>query len=217
MSIWDTRTDYGKHALEENNLPSNPADLAQQWIQSALAAELPEPNAMALSTIDAEGFPATRIVLLREQIGDSYRFFTNYNSHKGEELAKNTKASLLFFWSTLERQIRVTGHCEKIPAADSDKYFASRPRDSQLGAWASPQSEIIASRTQLDEHIEMLRRQYPNEVPRPPHWGGYALTALKYEFWQGQKSRLHDRVIYTQTKDSAATSQLVWLTNRLAP
>lgn len=213
MSIWDARSNYGKHHLPDEGLPENPAELTAQWLEDALQAKLPDANAMALSTINAAGYPATRVVLLRDQHGHAYHFFTNYNSHKGRELAQNPKASLMFFWQPLERQMRITGTCEKISAADSDAYFASRPRDSQLSAWASTQSEAIQNREYLDEQMKHYAAQFPETVPRPPHWGGYALIAIEYEFWQGQASRLHDRIIYQQSPTDAQR----WLTNRLAP
>lgn len=216
MSIWDSRTDYGKHALEEQNLPDDPADLASQWLTQAMDADLQDANAMALSTVTAAGYPATRIVLLRAHDEHTYRFFTNYDSNKGQELAQNAKACALFYWPTLERQIRITGECQKVSEADSDAYFASRPRGSQLGAWVSPQSEIILNRAQLLEGVEKLEAKYPEVVPRPPNWGGYVLVAKEYEFWQGQRSRLHDRIRFRLTHESDEALP-TWASCRLAP
>lgn len=213
MSIWNSRSNYGKQRLDVEDLPENPADMAQKWIDDAVAAGVPDANAMALSTVTASGFPSTRIVLLRAQKSHAYRFFTNYQSHKGQDIAQNNKACLLFFWQPLERQIRITGYCEKLPEQDSDEYFASRPRDSQLSAWASHQSEALENRDALSAQMKIYENKFPDVVPRPDYWGGYALIATEYEFWQGQPSRLHDRFHFTPNPEDDTQ----WLTKRLAP
>lgn len=213
MSIWDARSDYGKQELDAHHLPDDPAQLVEKWLSEAIAAGVPDANAMALSTVTAAGFPATRIVLLREQKSHEFRFYTNYESHKGQALAQNNKACLLFFWQPLERQIRITGHCERLSRQDSDTYFNSRPRASQLSAWASHQSEPIANREALMEKMAVYDKQFPDTVPRPDYWGGYGLVATEYEFWQGQANRLHDRFLYS----AAPENPTQWLTKRLAP
>lgn len=211
-SLRDVRRDFNMGSLDETNLPVDPFDLFLNWKNHAAASNLPDYNAMSLATIDADGFPSSRIVLLREASPNSLCFYTNYQSSKGHDLALNPKASLLFFWPTLERQIRIRGVTEKLSARQSDAYFASRPRDSQIGAWSSPQSEVVASRGFLDENFARYEENFKSDpsIPRPPHWGGYRLTPATYEFWQGRPSRMHDRFRASFVSGS-------WQWDRLAP
>ena len=178
----------------------NPFQLFQTWYQEAYDAKATEPNAFTLSTVDQDLKPSSRILFLRDFDETGFTFFTNYNSKKGKDLLLNPFASLLFFWPTLERQIRIEGEIEKASNQVSDAYFASRPKSSQIGAWASQQSEKLNSRSDLEERITRLNDKYPNEVPRPPHWGGYVLKASRFEFWQGRASRLHDRIIFDKSE-----------------
>ena len=211
-SLRDVRRNFSKGSLDETNLPVHPFDLLLNWKNYAATSNQLDYNAMSLATIDADGFPTSRIVLLREASQDGLCFYTNYHSSKGLDLALNPKASLLFFWPSLERQIRIKGVTEKLSAAQSDSYFASRPRDSQIGAWSSPQSEIVASREFLDQNFAIYAEKFKSEqsVPRPPHWGGYRLAPATYEFWQGRPSRMHDRLRATLVSG-------VWRWDRLAP
>ncbi len=198
--------------LLEQDLPENPFSLFSSWFEDAKASEIILVNAMTLSTVGLDGKPASRTVLLKDVENEAFVFFTNYQSQKGKELQKVPAASLLFSWVPLERQVRIDGPVEKVSAAESDAYFATRPRGSQLGAWASPQSEIIADRTALDRAVEKAEYQYANHpVPRPPHWGGYRVVPDAIEFWQGQASRLHDRIRYKKDRNSH------WIFERLAP
>lgn len=211
-SLRDVRRNFSKGSLDETNLPVHPLDLLLNWKNYAATSNQLDYNAMSLATIDADGFPTSRIVLLREASQDGLCFYTNYHSSKGLDLALNPKASLLFFWPSLERQIRIRGVTEKLSAAQSDSYFASRPRDSQIGAWSSPQSEIVASREFLDQNFARYAEKFKSEqsIPRPPHWGGYRLAPATYEFWQGRPSRMHDRLRATLVSG-------VWRWDRLAP
>ena len=206
------RRDYSQGSLLESDLPEHPMDLLRGWLQYALDQNVPDANAMSLATLDADGYPTGRIVLLRDTTPQGLHFFTNYQSAKGREIAVEPKASVNFFWSTIERQIRVRGHLEKLSARDSDEYFASRPRASQIGAWASPQSDVIPDRAFLDRQMNDIRHRFEHEasVPRPPHWGGYRLIPNQFEFWQGRPSRLHDRM-------RAKLENNNWLWQRLAP
>jgi pyridoxamine 5'-phosphate oxidase len=188
----------------------------EQWFADAVSAQVPEPNAMTLATSGAEGDPSARIVLLKGADERGFTFFTNYGSRKGHDLAARPRAALLFFWPELERQIRIEGSVSKVDAAESAEYFAGRPRASQLGAWASPQSEPIAGRSVLESRFAELADRYreaSEPVPRPPHWGGYRLAPESIEFWQGRASRLHDRIRYRRTRAHPP----VWIVERLAP
>ncbi len=207
-----SRREFTSGVLLEAVIPGDPLDLLLDWYKAAVDRNVPDANAMSLSTIDLDGYPVSRIVLLRDAAKDGLSFFTNYQSRKGLEIAANPKAGAQFFWQPLERQVRVRGRIVKVPEAESDAYFASRPRESQIGAWASRQSEVIASRDVLEQAVETYKETFKSmdAVPRPPHWGGYRLVPDIYEFWQGRPSRLHDRLRAT-LKNGA------WCWERLSP
>ncbi len=198
--------------LHETEVDSNPFRQFQLWLDEAIAARLPQPLGMALATATVDGRPSVRMVLLRGLDERGFAFFTNYESRKAQELEANPQAALVFYWAELDRQIRIEGIVERISAEESDVYFRSRERGSRLGAWASPQSQVIASRDFLEQRMEELTARYADdEVPRPPYWGGYRLIPAVIEFWQGQPSRLHDRLRYRRCEGSS------WLLERLAP
>ncbi|MCX6123395.1 MAG: pyridoxamine 5'-phosphate oxidase [Proteobacteria bacterium] len=207
-----TRRDYGSSILEEGELPQSPIELLRNWVDQAIASGIGDANAMDLATIDDEGFPTSRIVLLRGITDDGLTFFTNYDSAKGSQLEHLPKASANFFWTSLERQVRVRGIAQKLTGVDSDKYFSSRPRESQIGAWASPQSTVISGRDELDSLFakKLLEFSKIKNIPRPTNWGGYSLKPDRIEFWQGRPSRLHDR-LKCELKDDK------WCWSRLAP
>lgn len=209
----DIRREYILHSLDETHIKDNPIDQFSTWWQEILRSNIDEANAMTLVTASVQARPSARIVLLKEFDDDGFVFFSNYLSRKGEEIAANPQAGLLFFWKELERQVRIEGLIEPIQAEASDAYFQSRPVGSRIGAWASPQSKPIASRKELELQVEQYCRLYPdNQIPRPPHWGGYRLRPDLVEFWQGRPSRLHDRICYTRIPDSSN-----WRIERLAP
>ena len=213
MNLRDRRIQYETAGLNFDDLDESPVQQWHAWYVEAAEAELPEPNAMAISTIDAEGMPDSRIVLVRGVDDDGLTFFGNYNSAKGQQLDANPVASAVFPWIGLHRQVRVRGTVELLPRHESDAYFASRPRDSQLGAWASPQSEVINGRDILNErHAEFAEKFAGVEVLRPPHWGGWLLVPEVFEFWQGRPNRLHDRFRYR--RDDVTQD---WVIERLAP
>jgi pyridoxamine 5'-phosphate oxidase len=204
------RQDYLNAELSENDVLPNPLSQFAQWFGEAQNAQVAEPNAMTLATVNATGQPSARIVLIKEARNDGVVWFTNYQSRKGADLLHNAQAALLFFWQPLERQVRFEGVVERVSAAESDAYYHSRPVNSRLGAWSSPQSDIITSREVLETNLAHYAAEFGNEPPRPPHWGGYILKPTYVEFWQGRASRLHDRVAY-RLVDGA------WQIVRLAP
>lgn len=207
------RQEYRKGQLLESDVPRDPVELFETWIRDAVAAQLPEPHAMTLATADKEtGQASSRIVLLRGSGPQGFVFYTNYESRKGKELRNNPKASLTFFWAALERQVRVEGTAALLDADASDAYFASRPRESQLGAWASNQSAVLDSRSTLDRDFAIMEQRFEGlSIPRPGTWGGFALAPENIEFWQGRPGRLHDRLRYRRKKDGS------WLLERLSP
>ena len=208
--IKDYRTDYGKQELNRKDLPENPIQLFDAWMQEAMDTVEKDANAVTLSTVGADGFPSTRMVLLKEVREEGFVFFTNYNSQKGQEMEENPKVALNFFWPALERQVRVQGIVEKVSEAESDVYFKTRPYKSQVGAWASEQSSVIDSRNEIVKRFALFAAKYLTNVPRPPHWGGYLIKPHKIEFWQGRSSRLHDRFSFSFVEGK-------WTVDRLAP
>lgn len=209
-SLADLRKNYSLGALDITDVHPDPIQQFHHWFDQALAAKLPEPNAMTVATADAQGRPAARIMLIKGVDERGFVFFTNYESRKGHELAANPRASLLFFWIELERQVSIEGAVEKISAADSDEYFASRPLGSRIGAWVSAQSQPLESRAVLEARERELAAKYGEHPPRPPHWGGFRVVPDRIEFWQGRPSRLHDRIVYTRAGDA-------WKIGRLSP
>ena len=210
MDIASLRKSYERDELDEASAAADPLNQFQLWLQQALNAQLPEPNAMTLATVGADGRPSTRVVLIKGCDERGIVWYSNYRSRKGQELAAHPLAALQFHWVELERVVRIEGRVTQVDAAESDAYFASRPLYSRLGAWASPQSEVISSRAVLVANAAQVAIKHALQPPRPPHWGGYRLQADRWEFWQGRKSRLHDRLRY-RLEDSA------WVRERLAP
>ncbi len=210
-SLQNLRQEYRSAELLEQDIDQNPIDQFKMWFQQALDAKIYEPNVMTLATASPEGVPSARIVLLKGFDEQGFVFYTNYESHKGRELQENPHAALVFFWAELERQVRIEGIVSKVDPDLSTSYFHSRPQGSQIGALVSPQSQVINSREELENHIIILKQQYADqEIPRPDHWGGYVLNPTTIEFWQGRPSRLHDRIRYKLVDGN-------WIINRLAP
>ncbi|WP_019936610.1 pyridoxamine 5'-phosphate oxidase [Bordetella sp. FB-8] len=209
MPLSDLRQSYEKSVLLEAEACASPFEQFQRWFDQALAAKVPEPNAMTLATVGPNGQPSARIVLIKGADAHGFTFFTNYESRKGEELAGNPRATLLFFWQPLERQVRIEGRVEQVPAHESDLYFNSRPAGSRIGAWASQQSRPT-TREALEAREREFRARYGDQPPRPAHWGGYRLVPDCFEFWQGRPSRLHDRLRYQPEGQG-------WKIDRLAP
>lgn len=205
------RVNYNRSELLESQAGNDPMALFQQWFAEAIADEVEEPNAMVLSTVGLDGFPNSRVVLLKELTAQGFIFYTNFQSQKGQEIAAFPHVSLVFNWLKLQRQVRVRGHVSRLSSAEAETYFATRPVESQLGAWASDQSEIVESRDALEERYRKMAAQFAHQpIPKPPHWGGYAVEATELEFWQGREGRLHDRLQFTQNEGA-------WVVNRLMP
>lgn len=212
VNVADIRTDYKKEKLNIHEVNENPIVQFENWLQQALNAEIPEATSMIVSTVDKQGLPASRVVLLKGIENGSFIFYTNYDSRKGKQIAANPNLAITFFWPQLERQVNIVGTAAKVADEVSDQYFSSRPRKSQLGAWTSDQSTSIPSRTFLKRKFMTYALKYlGKKVARPPHWGGYAVTPTRIEFWQGRPSRLHDRIQYARKDDN------LWTIERLSP
>lgn len=211
--LGNLRKSYEKDSLNEADVPETPMELFQSWFSDAQDHPgIEEANAMSLATVAPDGFPRTRIVLLKQFSREGFQFFTNYESEKGKAMAANPKVCLSFFWPALERQVIISGEAQPISAEDSDRYFQSRPRGSRLGAIASDQSTVIPNREYLEEKISALESRFEGmEIPRPAHWGGYQVAPREFEFWQGRQNRLHDRIRYRASGESR------WIVERLSP
>jgi pyridoxamine 5'-phosphate oxidase len=211
MDLFDLREEYSNELLDEASVPTNPQELFQMWFKQAQDVKIYEPNAFVLATADKNSTPQARVLLLKAYNDLGLSFFTNYNSNKGKQLFDNPQAAMVFYWGELERQVRITGGVEQLPEIESDKYFETRPIGSRLGAWASPQSQVIENRSWLEaKHFEFRQQFKHGEVPRPKNWGGYILIPDTIEFWQGRPNRLHDRIEYFRDGE-------VWKIRRLAP
>lgn len=206
----DIRGKYSEYELNKLNIDKDPYKQFSLWMDEVLKINIIEPNAMVLSTSDENNFPSSRVVLLKEVKDGAFVFYTNYESKKGHDLTINPKASLLFFWRELGRQIRLSGKVIRTSKEESENYFSSRPYESRISAWASKQSSIILDRKFLEDKFEEVKKEYNKEVPLPPFWGGYKLSPNRFEFWQGRENRLHDRIVYIKNKD-------IWDIVRLSP
>lgn len=205
------RQEYAAGSLNETNMPLNPMEMFNVWMDSAINSGLTEPNAMTVATSTLDGKPSARVLLLKEVNDNGFVFFTNYLSRKGRELGVNPEVALVFDWHDIERQVRVEGKAEKLPEDESEAYFNVRPEDAKIGAWASPQSKIVKDRDELEKHLEEIEEQFEGmPVHRPSHWGGYLIRPTVIEFWQGRPSRMHDRLVYYKTEEG-------WTMHRLAP
>lgn len=212
------RVGYARPGLDEAQAPDDPLDLFARWFAEIAAAGVPEPNAMVVATVGADGWPAARTVLLKGYDAAGLRFFTNTESAKAAELAARPRAALVFPWHPAQRQVRVTGPVEGLPADVVAAYFATRPREAQLGAWASPQSAVVADRAELDRRLAEVAERFPEDtpVPVPPHWGGYRVVPVSWEFWAGRAGRLHDRLRYVRP-EAPVSGTTAWTRTRLAP
>ena len=206
----DIRKQYIFSTLDKQNILRNPFDQFDLWLLEALESEQLEPTAMILSTVDEKGQPHSRVVLLKDSTVKGFVFYTNYEGHKAQQMAQNNQVSLLFFWPTLERQVRITGTVKKISKTLSSAYFLSRPLDSKIGAWTSPQSQVIHHKDFLNQQFRYYQEKFGEDVPRPPHWGGYIVKPETFEFWQGRENRLHDRLFFIIESGE-------WAIKRLAP
>jgi pyridoxamine 5'-phosphate oxidase len=212
QNIADLRKEYSRATLDISNVLTDPVKQFEKWFEEAVQAGVTEPNAMHLATVNEQGKPSSRIVLLKGIEGGRFTFYTNYQSKKGKELETNPACALTFFWPDVERQVRIEGIAERVDQATADQYFQSRPRGSQVGAWSSPQSSVIKDRALLEERASQIEKKFENNevLPRPHQWGGYQIEPLLIEFWQGRKSRLHDRIEFVKTDNA-------WKVHRLAP
>jgi len=213
-TLADLRREYARAELTRDHVADDPIEQFRDWFDEVLDSEVEEPNAMTLSTAAPDAPPSARIVLLKGLDERGFHFYTNYESRKGTELSQNPHAALTFLWKPLERQVRIAGSVERMPADESTAYFHSRPRGAQLGAWASPQSRVVASRDELEQNLAEVEAKYEDhdEIPRPSHWGGYVVHPLQIEFWQGRPNRLHDRLRYRRDDEDSD-----WTLERLAP
>ena len=212
LSLPELRKEYTKETLDVSSIAKDPIRQFEKWFDEALRAEVLEPNAMTLSTVTESGRPSARIVLLKGLEQGKFLFYTNHQSQKGKELENNPAGALTFFWPELERQVRIEGISHRVDSTTSEKYFQSRPRGSQIGAWASPQSSVIGDRSLLEDRVTELEKKFKDQelIPKPHQWGGYAIDPFEIEFWQGRPSRLHDRIVFYKTEDT-------WTIRRLAP